>query len=139
MTEPYDVDTDMGDDPERSLIEERERRVENDYDIEGYEFEDDDSRGERGIDRAVADERSDVLPRQSWDVEAPSAEEDALRVEDDDSVDEDVPGAAVRDTGGGRAEGHPADSPDGRGDRTEDTDAYVPDAEDPRDTGAPDA
>ncbi|MDE3723246.1 hypothetical protein PWG71_17780 [Nocardiopsis sp. N85] len=137
MTEPYDVDTDMGDDPERSLIEERERRIENDHGIEGYAFEDDDSRGERGIDRAVADERSDVLPRQSWDVEAPSAEEEALRVEGDGSVAED---ASVRDPGRGRTRGHRADSPRGRDDRTRDPDpdAYVPDADDPRDTGAPD-
>ncbi|CAL9598957.1 hypothetical protein SUDANB121_05412 [Nocardiopsis dassonvillei] len=137
MTEPYDVDTDMGDDPERSLVEERERRVENDHDIQGYEFEDDDSRGGRGIDRAVADERSDVLPRQSWDVEGPSAEEAALRIDDDGSAEEDAPGAAVRDPGPDRSEGHPADSPSGRSDRTEDPDGYVPDAEDPRDTGAP--
>ncbi len=138
MTEPYDVDTDMGDDPERSLIEERERRIDNDHDIQGYEFEDDDSRGERGIGRAVADERSDVLPRQSWDAEAPSAEEAAVRVEDDGSTVEDAPGAAVRDPGGDRDGGHRADTPAGRADRTEDPDSYVPDAEDPRDTGAPD-
>jgi hypothetical protein len=138
--EPYDVDTDMGDDPEESEAAELERRIEPDYDIQEYDFEDDDSRGERGISEAVRDERNDVYPRQSWGGETRSAEEEAVN-EIDDGYSPDVgEGAAVRSPHPGEADAHRADAhgADER-DRTADPAGYVPDAEDPKDTGAPDA
>lgn len=156
MTEqPYDVDTDMGDDPELSKSVAQERRVEPDYDIQEYDFTDPespgtDSPGPRGIDEAVQSERSDLYPRESWGGETRSAEEEALQ-EVDDGFTPDLAegstvqldeGAAVRREHPGRPQEHPADTPygdrDDERDRTVDTGGYVPDAADPRDTGAPD-
>ncbi|WP_241480257.1 hypothetical protein [Nocardiopsis halotolerans] len=145
--EPYDVDTDMGDDPELSKAVARERRIEADYDIQEYDFPDPetqgtDSSGPRGIDEGVRSERSDLYPRESWGGETRSAEEEALH-EEDDSVTPDVDqGIAARDEHPDRPYAHPADTPHGdredERDRTTDETGYVPDAEDPRDTGAPD-
>ncbi|WP_230479851.1 hypothetical protein [Nocardiopsis kunsanensis] len=145
--EPYDVDTDMGDDPELSKAVARERRVEPDHDIQEYDFEDPgtpgtDSPGPRGIHEGVQSERSDVYPRESWGGESRSAEEEALHEVDDGSVPESDEGAAVREDRSDRPYEHPADAPHGeRGyerDRTTGASDYVPDSEDPKDTGAPD-
>ena len=93
----YNVDTDMGDDPEESEIAQVERRVEPDHDIQGYEFEDDDTGGGRGIDEAVRDERGDALPKENWGKETVSTEEEAMRVVDDGATEDTGEGAAVRD------------------------------------------
>ncbi|GHD16608.1 hypothetical protein GCM10007147_04900 [Nocardiopsis kunsanensis] len=141
------MDTDMGDDPELSKAVARERRVEPDHDIQEYDFEDPgtpgtDSPGPRGIHEGVQSERSDVYPRESWGGESRSAEEEALHEVDDGSVPESDEGAAVREDRSDRPYEHPADAPHGeRGyerDRTTGASDYVPDSEDPKDTGAPD-
>nr|WP_210752103.1 hypothetical protein [Nocardiopsis alborubida] len=146
--EPYDVDTDMGDDPELSKAVARERRIEADYDIQEYDFEDPDMPGTdssaepRGIDEGVRSERSDLYPRESWGGETRSAEQEAMHEESDDVTPDVDEGAAVRSEHPDRPYEHPADTPHGdrddERDRTTDTAGYVPDAEDPRDTGAPD-
>ncbi|WP_087096487.1 hypothetical protein [Nocardiopsis sp. JB363] len=140
----YDVDTDMGDDPEASEIAQVERRVEPEHDIQGYEFEDDDTGGGRGIDEAVRDERSDVLPKDNWGGETESTEEQAMRVVDDGATEDTGEGAAVRDgrfetpeSGPVRDEFSPA-TRHGRPDRTRDQGGYVPDADDPADPHEPD-
>ncbi|MFW6642010.1 hypothetical protein ACOALZ_18455 [Nocardiopsis algeriensis] len=139
--EPYDVDTDMGDDPEISMAKEFERHVEPDFGIEGRDFADDSDQGGRGIDQAVRDERSDVYPRENWGGEDRGAEEEAVHVVDDTPVPEDSQGAAVRDPHPERPWEHPADTPHGdredERDRTKNLDSYVPDAADPKDSGAP--
>lgn len=145
--EPYDVDTDMGDDPELSKAVARERRIEADYDIQDYEFVDPDGPGTdsaepRGIDEAVRSERSDVYPRESWGGETRGAEQEALHEVDDGFTPDIGEGASVRDEHPDRPYEHPADTPHGtredERDRTTDTSGYVPDAADPKDTGAPD-
>ncbi|MGW8436854.1 hypothetical protein ACWGKS_17025 [Nocardiopsis sp. NPDC055879] len=141
----YDVDTDMGDDPELSQAEEIERRIEPDHNIQRYDFKDDDSRGGRGIDEAVRDERGDVYPKENWGGETRTTEEEALQVVDDGSAGDTGEGAAVRDgrfedpeTGAVRDEFSPA-TRHGRPDRTRDQRGYVPDADDPADPHEPDA
>lgn len=147
--ENYDVDTDMGDDPELSKDVAMERRVEADYETADpeYEFSDPetlgtDSPGPRGISEAVRSERSDLHPRENWGGETRSAEEEAMHEVDDGFTPDVDEGAAVRDEHPDRPYEHPADTPPGeRGgerDRTTDTSGYVPDAEDPKDTGPPD-
>ncbi|WP_223830427.1 hypothetical protein [Nocardiopsis quinghaiensis] len=145
--EPYDVDTDMGDDPELSKAVARERRIEPDYGIEEYDFVDPempgtDSSAPRGIDEAVRSERSDLYPRENWGGETRSAEQEAVHEVDDGSTPDTGEGAAVRSEHPARPYEHPADTPHGdrddERDRTTDTSGYVPDAADPRDTGAPD-
>ncbi|RKS07977.1 hypothetical protein DFP74_3665 [Nocardiopsis sp. Huas11] len=76
---PYDVDTDMGDDPQESDIAGSERSIDADFNILGYDFEDDDSRGALGINAGVRAERSDVVPHQRWGAER-SAEEQAVSI-----------------------------------------------------------
>ncbi|WP_304450726.1 hypothetical protein [Nocardiopsis sp. YSL2] len=76
---PYDVDADMGDDPQESEIAESERSIDADFNILGYDFEDDDSRGTLGINAEVRAERTDVVPHQRWGAER-SAEEEAVSV-----------------------------------------------------------
>ncbi|WP_159942017.1 MULTISPECIES: hypothetical protein [unclassified Nocardiopsis] len=140
------MDTDMGDDPELSKDKARERRIEADYDIQEYDFLDPetqgtDSSGPRGIDEGVRSERSDLYPRENWGGETRGAEQAAVHEVDDGSVPDTGEGAAVRDEHPDRPYAHPADTPHGsredERDRTTDTAGYVPDAEDPRDTGAP--
>lgn len=145
--EPYDVDTDMGDDPELSKAVARERWIDPDYGIQDYEFTDPDmpgtdSSGPRGIDEGVRSERSDLYPRENWGGETRSAEQEAVHVVDDGSAPDTGEGAAVRDEHPDDPRAHRADAPrsdelDQR-DRTTDTAGYVPDASNPRDTGAPD-
>lgn len=149
MTEqPYDVDTDMGDDPELSKAEARERRIEADYGIQEqeYDFADPDTPGTdsaspRGIGEAVRAERSDLEPRENWGGQSLSAEHEALHEVGDGSADEAGTGAAVREDRTEQPGRHPADAPHGgRGlehDRTVDSTGYVPDAQDPKDTGPP--
>lgn len=141
----YDVDTDMGDDPELSEIEEAERRIEPDHGIQEYDFVDDDSRGGRGIEEAVRDERSDVYPKENWGGETENAENEALQVVDDGATPDTGEGAAVRDgrfedpeSGAVRDEYSPA-TRHGRPDRTRDQGGYVPDADNPADPREPDA
>jgi hypothetical protein len=83
---PYDVDSDLGDDPQESEIAERERTIDTDFDILGYDFEDDDSRGALGIDAEVRAERRDVVPRQRWGADR-CAEEEAVSVVPEGEVD----------------------------------------------------
>lgn len=83
---PYDVDADMGDDPQESAIAESEHEIEPDFNILDYEFEDDDSRGVLGIDAEVRAERRDIVPRQRWGA-VRSAEEDAVSVVPESEAD----------------------------------------------------
>ncbi|GAB2502312.1 hypothetical protein [Nocardiopsis aegyptia] len=86
---PYDVDADMGDDPQESAIAECEHEIEPDFNILGYDFEDDDSRGELGINAEVRAERRDVVPHQRWGA-VRSAEEDAVSVVPEAQVESGV-------------------------------------------------
>ncbi|OLT29936.1 hypothetical protein BJF83_09515 [Nocardiopsis sp. CNR-923] len=76
---PYDVDADLGDDPQETEIAECERTIDPDFNILGYDFVDDDSRGEWGITQEVRAERRPVVPHQRWGTQR-SAEEDAVSV-----------------------------------------------------------
>jgi hypothetical protein len=80
--QPYDVDADLGDDPQESEIAETESRT----DAVGYTFEDEDAedRGELGISEEVRQEEPPVLEREDWNPDDPGAETDALHEEDDD-------------------------------------------------------
>ena len=85
--QPYDVDADLGEDPQESEIAETESRQEPDAPVYGYTFLDDDSRGELGIDEEVREERDDVLPREDFDLDEPGAEKEAMHeVDDPDEV-----------------------------------------------------
>lgn len=88
--QPYDVDLDMGDDPQASEIAEREMRVEPFADDVNHTFREDDSQGDRGITDEVRAERSHVVPRQRWGGER-SAEEEALSVVSEPESDTDAP------------------------------------------------
>ncbi|MFV2197756.1 hypothetical protein [Nocardiopsis sp. LOL_012] len=77
--QPYDVDTDLGDDPQESAIAETESGIDPEYNIVEYSFVDDDSRGELGISDEVRAERQGVVPRQDWGG-GRSAEQEALSV-----------------------------------------------------------
>ena len=141
----YDVDTDMGDDPEESQAAQVERHVEPDHNIQQYDFKDDDARGGRGIEEAVRDERSDVYPKENWGGETENAENEALQVVDDGATPDTGEGAAVRDgrwedpeSGAVEDEYSPA-TRWGRADRTRDQRGYVPDAADPADPREPNA
>ncbi|MEU3020229.1 MULTISPECIES: hypothetical protein [unclassified Nocardiopsis] len=92
MTErPYDVDLDLGDDPQETEVAQRERVLDPDFDILSYDFEDDDSRGGLGITEEVRAERTGVVPRQRWGGYR-SAEEEALSVVlDPDAVNDRPP------------------------------------------------
>ncbi|GAB3719999.1 hypothetical protein [Nocardiopsis oceani] len=91
MTEqPYEVDFDLGDDPQASEIAQRERVIDPDFNILVYNFEDDDSRGWLGINDGVRAERLGVVPRQRWGGER-SAEEEALSVVPDPDAVNDRP------------------------------------------------
>ncbi|MCY9784411.1 hypothetical protein KIK06_10960 [Nocardiopsis sp. EMB25] len=83
--QPYDVDTDLGDDPQETEIAECERVIDPDFNILAYDFVDDDSRGEWGISQEVRAERRRVVPHQRWGPQR-SAEEDAVSVVSESDV-----------------------------------------------------
>ncbi|WP_330091086.1 hypothetical protein [Nocardiopsis codii] len=84
MSEPYEVDSDMGDDPQESEIAEAESRMDAGDEVRDYSFEDDDSRGEIGIDEEVREERPSRLPTEDWQPDEPPAEDEALSEVDED-------------------------------------------------------
>lgn len=84
MSEPYDVDSDLGDDPQESEIAETESRQDAGDEIRDYDFEDDDSRGGIGIDEEVREERPATAPREDWQPDEPPAEDAALHEVDED-------------------------------------------------------
>lgn len=85
--QPYDVDADMGEDPEESEIAQAESRQNPDAPVYGYTFEDESAASERGIDQEVREERDDVIPREDFDIDAPGAENEAMHeVDDSDEV-----------------------------------------------------
>ena len=91
MTEqPYEVDLDLGDDPQASEVAQRERVIDPDHNILSYDFEDDDSRGRLGINDGVRAERLGAVPRQRWGGDR-SAEEEALSVVPDPNAVNDRP------------------------------------------------
>ncbi|GHC84415.1 hypothetical protein GCM10007079_26340 [Nocardiopsis terrae] len=91
MTEqPYEVDLDLGDDPQASEVAQRERVIDPDFGILGYNFEDDDSKGRLGINDGVRAERLGVIPHQRWGGDR-SAEEEALSVVPDPDAVNDRP------------------------------------------------
>ncbi|AFR11159.1 hypothetical protein ACFW3Z_10540 [Nocardiopsis alba] len=83
--QPYDVDSDMGEDPQESEIAEAESRQNPGEGVYGYTFEDEqkDDEGELGIEEEVRLERDDVLPREDFDIDEPGAEEEAVHEVDD--------------------------------------------------------
>ncbi|MBR8742907.1 hypothetical protein [Nocardiopsis sp. MG754419] len=81
--QPYDVDSDMGDDPQESEVAEAESRQEPDAPVYGYTFAEAEGQGELGIDEDVRLERDDVIPREDFDLDAPDAEEEAIHEVDD--------------------------------------------------------
>ncbi|WP_017588660.1 hypothetical protein [Nocardiopsis ganjiahuensis] len=85
--QPYDVDSDMGEDPEESEIALAESRQNPDAPVYGYTFEDESSATERGIDQEVREERDDVLPKEDFDLDEIGAEKEAMHeVDDPDEV-----------------------------------------------------
>ena len=80
--QPYDVDADMGEDPQESEIAEAESRQNPDAPVYGYTFEDESAATERGIDEEVREERDDVIPREDFDLDDPGAESEAVHEED---------------------------------------------------------
>jgi len=84
VSEPYEVDSDMGDDPQESEIAEAQSRMNAGDEVRDYSFEDDDSRGEIGIDEEVREERSSSLPTEDWQLGEPPAEDEALGEVDED-------------------------------------------------------
>lgn len=81
--QPYDVDADMGEDPQESEIAEAESRQNPDAPVYGYTFEDESEATERGIDEGVREERDDVIPREDFDLDEPGAESGAVREVDE--------------------------------------------------------
>jgi hypothetical protein len=81
--QPYDVDSDMGEDPQESEIAETESRQDPDAPVYGYTFRQDDSQGELGIDQELREERDDVIPREDFDIDGPGAEEAAIHEVDE--------------------------------------------------------
>lgn len=81
--QPYDVDADMGEDPQESEIAETESRQDPDAPVYGYTFVQDDSQGELGIDQELREERDDVIPREDFDIDSPGAEEAAIHEVDE--------------------------------------------------------
>jgi len=89
--QPYEVDLDLGDDPQATEVAQRERVLDPDHNILSYDFEDDDSRGSLGISEGVRAERlGGAVPRQRWG-DDPSAEEQALSVVSDPNAVNDHP------------------------------------------------
>lgn len=74
---PYDVNADLGDDLQESGVAEVESRM---HALYGYNFTEDDARGELGITAEVRCERGPVLPRENWDVDGSGAESEAVHV-----------------------------------------------------------
>ncbi|MEU3020230.1 MULTISPECIES: hypothetical protein [unclassified Nocardiopsis] len=81
--QPYDVDADMGEDPQESEIAEAESRQNPDAPVYGYTFEDESAATERGIDQEVREERDDVIPREDFELDEPGAEAEAVHEEDE--------------------------------------------------------
>ncbi len=88
--QPYEVDLDLGDDPQATEVAQRERVLDPDHNILSYDFEDDDSRGSLGITEGVRAEHLGAIPRQRWG-EGRSAEEAALSVVSDPNAVNDLP------------------------------------------------
>ena len=88
--QPYDVNTDLGDDLQESGVAQTESRMDAPY---GYNFAEHGPGEELGITDGVRCERSPVLPRESWDVDGPGAEVEAVHVitpEGDGDADPDA-------------------------------------------------
>lgn len=81
--QPYDVDSDMGEDPQESEIAEAESRQNPGVGVYGYTFEDEGAATGRGIDQEVREERDDVIPREDFGIDDPAAEEAAIREVDE--------------------------------------------------------
>jgi hypothetical protein len=88
--QPYEVDLDLGDDPQASEVAQRERVLDPDHNILSYDFVDEDSRGRLGINEEVRAERLGAVPRQRWGGDR-SAEEEALSVVSDPNAVNDRP------------------------------------------------
>ncbi|GAA1458164.1 hypothetical protein GCM10009603_11050 [Nocardiopsis exhalans] len=89
--QPYEVDLDLGDDPQVSEVAQRERVLDPDHNILSYDFVDEDSRGRLGINDGVRAERlGSAIPRQRWGG-GRSAEEEALNVVSDPNAVNDRP------------------------------------------------
>lgn len=81
--QPYDVDADLGDDPQESEIAETESRMDAGDTVRGYTFQEDEDRGERGISEDVRQREDPVLEREDWGPD-PDAETGAVHEEDDE-------------------------------------------------------
>ena len=78
--QPYEVDLDLGNDPQATEVAQRERAIDSDHNILHYDFESEDSRGRLGImDGVRAEHLGNAVPRQRWGGDR-SAEEEALSV-----------------------------------------------------------
>ncbi|MEE2037298.1 hypothetical protein Q8791_08700 [Nocardiopsis sp. CT-R113] len=86
--QPYEVDLDMGDDPQASEVAEREMTIEPFADDVNHTFRESDSPGDWGITDEVRAERRDAVPRQRWGGDR-SAEEEALSVVSEPEADTD--------------------------------------------------
>ena len=92
--QPYEVDLDMGDDPQASEVAEREMTIEPFADHVNHTFRESDSPDGWGITEEVRAERRDIVPRQRWGGYR-SAEEEALSVVSEPELDgepESAPG-----------------------------------------------
>ncbi|MBR8742908.1 hypothetical protein [Nocardiopsis sp. MG754419] len=94
---PYEVDLDLGDDPQATEVAQRQVFLDPDFDILVYDFEDDDSRGRMGITDGVrAEHLAAAIPRQRWGGDR-SAEEEALSVVPDPEAVTDRPPEGYED------------------------------------------
>ncbi|MBE3001075.1 hypothetical protein IDM40_20610 [Nocardiopsis sp. HNM0947] len=86
--QPYNVDSDMGDDPQESEVAEAESRMDAPGDDAGYTFVEDDTSEARGISEEVRDERGNFLAREDWDLDGEAAESEAVNEVDPDREDD---------------------------------------------------
>lgn len=94
---PYDVNLDLGDDPQATEVAQRDMVIDSDFNVLDYDFESDDSRGRTGITDGVRAEHLGVaIPRQRWGGER-SAEEEALSVVPDPDAVTDRPPEGYED------------------------------------------
>ncbi|WP_223809371.1 hypothetical protein [Nocardiopsis listeri] len=88
---PYEVDLDLGDDPQATEVAQRDMVLDSEFNILDYDFVTDDSRGRSGIaDGLRAEHPGTAIPRQRWGGER-SAEEAALSVVPDPDAVTDRP------------------------------------------------
>lgn len=94
---PYEVDLDLGDDPQTTEVAQRDMVIDSEFNILDYDFVDDDSRGRIGIaDGLRAEHLGAVIPRQRWGGDR-SAEEEALSVLPDPDAGTDRPPEGYED------------------------------------------